>query len=279
MPLSLRLRWLVFVVYVAFFFVAPLAILFQLPGLIAGGALALAFLTLLRVRGVAPILKRMGATPLTTAQSTEIQSILKELSRRLRIPAPKAALISSSVPNVACCAFDRKHAYVILTAGALERLKREELSALLGRECCSIASGETFCKTWLAQFLAFFDRWVTGKPKGFNHGYPFRVFLRQLLVYPLTLLPVRLLAGVRNSVQLDLASIGITRLPAALTEGLRTIEATSARNPLLVPFSTRHLFSVPPPSMDPIARVIFATEELRERIRLVESRTQAVANP
>lgn len=277
MPLSLRLRWLVFVIYVAFFFVAPLTILFDLPGLIAGSLFSLGFLIALRSRGVAPILRRMGANPLTHAQSIETLSIVKEISRRLKIPVPRTALIESVVPNVASCAFSRKEAYVVLTTGAIQRLKREELSALLGRECCSIATGEAFCKAWLSQFLSFFDRWVSGKSKGFaTTGYPFRIFLRQILFYPLTLVPVRLLGGTKNSVQLDLISIGVTRLPHALTEGLRTVEATSARTALAVPFSTRHLFCVPPQSTDPIAKVVFSTEELRERIQLVERKTRAV---
>jgi hypothetical protein len=280
MPLRLRFRWLVFVVYVAFFFVAPLTILFQLAGLIVGVLLALGFLVALRVRGVAPILKRMGAVSQTAAQSTEAQAIVRELARRLSIPPPRVALLDSGVPNVACCGFSKKDSHLILTTGAIDRLKREELSALIGRECCGIATGEIFCKTWLATFLAFFDRWVSGKTsRTVPGGYPFRVFLRQLLIYPLTLLPVRLLSGVKTSTELDLLSVGVTQLPRGLTEGLRTVEAVSARHALGVPFSLRHLFCVPPASTDPVAKVIFSTDELRRRIELVETKTQAVAVP
>ena len=54
-----------------------------------------------------------------------------------------------------------------------------------------------------------------------------------------------------------------------LAEAYRKLEALQERYPLTVPFSVRHLFLLPPPTLDPLGRLFFDSEPLLSRIQLL----------
>lgn len=279
-------HWLAFAVYVAVFFTLPLALLWNLMGAVVGAILAVSFLILLGFRGSERIARRLKMKPLARAQAPQVFAMVGEYCRRLQMPVPSIGIIETPALNLALFGFSRKTACLAVTRGALDRLKRDELSALIGRELCYLWFGDVFCESWLSQFLSVLDGVISPRRTSWNKSaaahnrrtYPFRLFLRQMALYPLTLIPAYFLKGARDAAALDLQSTRITRLPHALAGGLRRAEAMVERIPFRVPFSTRHLFLLSPPAEDPLARVFFGGDDVDARIRNVESKlTEVVA--
>lgn len=280
MALRGLVRWTIFAIYIGLFFVFPLGVLWDLAGLVIGLILTASFLFLLAWRGCDRIARRLNARLLTVAEAPYPHAILQEHCRRLLIPVPELRVIETPAINCAVFGFSRQRMCLALTRGMLDALARNELSALMGRELTYLWCGDAVGDSWLAQFLATLDSLVTPVSGNPSHPgrrfYPFKLFLRQGLVYPLVLIPVYLLSGRREPSELDLKSVRLTRKPEALAEALRLLEAYHLRIPLIAPFSVRHLFLLPPSTQDPLARVFFGNERLQSRIRAVEALSQLV---
>jgi len=271
MGLRARLGFVLFVLYVTSFITLPLGLLAERFGVLLGLVLSATFLLSLRYHGLDRVLRRMKAQKIAKAQSPVVFAQVKEFARRLNIPMPQVARIDSPAINVAMAAFSSHESCLIVTRGALDKLSREELAALMGRQVTYLWGGEVTNATWLSQFLSCMDQLVSA---GFQHHmlhtrrfYPFRVFLRQILLYPLTLLPAFLLRGAQEPLDLDTKAVRLTRSPHGLGEAYRKLEALQERFPLAVPFSVRHLFLLPPPTLDPLGRLFFDAEPLLPRIQ------------
>jgi Zn-dependent protease with chaperone function len=280
MALRGLLRWTVFAAYLSLFFILPFALIWEIPGIWVGGALALFFLWGMYFKGTSRILSRMGADRVSTAELPHVHTLVAEHSRRLGMSAPRLALIDTPALNFAVLGFSRKASYLVITRGALSSLSREELSAAIGRELAYLWYGDIFCDSWLSQFIAAADK-VVGplRPRDpappHRSFYTFKLFLRQILVYPLSLFPIFVLRGPREPGELDLKAVKIIRDPKAFAEALRRMESLRDRIPFGIPFSCRHLFLLPPTTKDPLTRVFFGETSLAERINGLEKLTHA----
>jgi heat shock protein HtpX len=275
-------RWLLFAVYVLLFCTIPFALLWGTAGLGIGLGLAVALLVALRWNASDRIARRLGVRLLSSGEAPQVHAIVAELSRRARIPAPAIGVLDTSALNLATFGFRKDRYTLVITQGALQAFSRAELTALIGRQLCHLRSGQVPGESWMSQFFALFD-WlthfeVTAGP-GSRRYYRFPVFLRQVIFYPLTLYPAFVLSGHREAANLDRRSLGLTRDPRPLAEGLRRLEAMAERNSLEPDFSTRHLFLYTPPAPDPLARVFFGEESFVKRIDAVENLNQAVTTP
>jgi len=226
-------------------------------------------------RGRDRIARRLGVKRLTRAEAPQLFSIVEEYCRRLAIPVPQIGVIETPALNSALFGFHRSGAYLVVTRGVLETFSREKLCALVGRQVTNLWQGDFICHSWLSQFLKLLDR-VThpARSRGAVHSrrfYPFKLFLRQVLLYPLTMFPAYVLKVSQNPVQMDHRSAKLTRLPRALGEVLRHLESMQERIPYQSPVSLRHLFILPPTTQDPLARVFFHTPDFSERIEAVSS--------
>jgi Zn-dependent protease with chaperone function len=266
-------RWILFALYLTLFFTFPLALLWDLTGVTLGALLAISFLFLTGYRGTERLAQRLRVAPLGAAEVPTVYAAVEEYCRRLKMDVPRLGIIETPAVNFAALGFSRRHYVLVLTRGALDLLSREELSALIGRQLVGLWYGDFFTESWLSQCLAMIDRVVAPeKTKGHSRRiYPYKLFLRRGLLYPLTLFPSFLLKGSRDPGDLDMRCIRLTQKPRALAEGLRRLEALRDRIPCQFPFSTRHLFLVPPPSRDPLARLFMASDSMADRIRAVES--------
>lgn len=272
-----------FIVYTTLLFGTPLGLLWGWQGMIAGGILAAGLFALIGFRGSERIGERLKITRLSAAESPEIHSIVAEYCRRLSIPKPTIGVIECSAVNFAQFGFSWNATYLAITRGALERLKRSELSALLGWELTYLWHGDVFLESWLSQFLAVIDPLVMPSYSHPIHAttrgrlYPLKLFARQIFIYPLTLLPVFILKTARSLKGIDLKAVKLTGKPQALAEGFRILEALRERNPLYTSYSTRHLFLIAPPTDDPFIRMFFVTDNLSDRIQRVEMLRKVVA--
>lgn len=272
-------RWLLFSTYVFAFFAAPLWILFDLDGLAIGTALAIASLIALRWRANRRILSRLGAKPWARSESPIAFTIVKELCRRLEVPAPRLYLLPSPAINVALFGFTPARRFLIVTEGAWTRLRRDEFAALVARQLVRLRKDQVTLDSWLSQFLSVIDRIVHGASRQPHTRKTRRFFLEQmqrLFLYPFCLIPIALLRDRRDTGSLDQAAIAVSRVPIALGEALRALESSMVRGGLSIAASDRPLFFVPPPTRDPFAEFLFPTEKLGRRILMLEGRSQTV---
>jgi heat shock protein HtpX len=282
MSIRARLQWIGFVLYVAVFFALPLSLLWNVPGLVAGLSIASFFLYAIRVRGTERILNRLSVSRLRVADAPYLHGLVGEYCRRLNIPRPQLGVIDTPAINLAVVGFSRRKATLVITRGAMDLLKRSQLSALLGRQLTLLWHGEVGGQSWLAQFLSVLD-WVVGSPQtnvppGAGRQYPVSLVIKQIIFYPLALIPIFLLRSRNNPSHIDVTSVRLTGKPQALAEGMRLLEALSMRSSYFATLSTRHLFLVGPPSKDPLMRVFFDADPLSERIMAIEALMHKVAN-
>ncbi len=267
-------RWLGFALYTTLFFTIPLSILWGMSGLAVGTITSFTFLFLLAWKAPERIVLRLGAKEIQTAEAPALFALTREYCRRLRLPVPRLFVMESPALNFALFGHVRKQGCLVVTRGALVTLPREYLGALIARELTYLSFGETTLETTLSELLSLIDAFVmprratSGQPA--PRFYPFGLFVRQILLYPLCLVPGFLLRRSHSAAKVDEASVRVSRDPMALSEGLRWLQARYDRIPLQVAFSTRHLFLLPPPASDPLARVFFSGQDLSDRIRVVE---------
>jgi heat shock protein HtpX len=265
---------LLFVAYVVAFISIPFAMLLGLPGAAAGVASAALFLVALRYHGTQRVAKQLAVAMLPTTEAPHWAGINREYCRRLGIAVPRLGVMETDSVNIASFGFAPADGWVVITRGALQRLSRIEISALIARQLVLWKRSEVAGHTWLALFLNALDIWVEPKRDKvrakMRHSHPVRLFLRQVLFYPLTLIPCSLLRGQTRESNLDHQTALLCGSHRALAEALRKIEAYSERQPLRVPVSFQHLFLKSPHSADPLARLFFSTSSLADRIRFLE---------
>jgi heat shock protein HtpX len=273
-------RWTLFAAYVALFFVIPFYLVGDLIGLGVGISLWLGFLVFIRWNGVAKITRRLKVSPLTRAHHPALRAIVSEYCRRLKLPEPRVGVMASPAVNLGLFGFNPRDAHLVITQGAIERLSRDQLSSLIGRELCYFKLGESVTETWLCQFLWIFYRLINqpalSRTAPVRKTTTVKLFSKQILFFPLTLFPLLVLKGRRNAELVDNLSLKLTRKPGALSAGFRYLEAMQERIPFPVAFSDRHLFLLPPRNQDPLARVFFQSESFSERIRAIEGLRRAV---
>jgi len=267
-------RWFGFALYTTLFFTIPLSILWSWSGFAVGAVTSLTFLSFLAWKAPERIVERLGARELSTAESPALFALTREYCRRLGTPVPKLFVLESPAVNFALFGHSRKNGMLLVTRGALNTLSRESLGALVARELTYLSLGETTLETTLSELLSLIDGLVMPKrAKGGQPAprfYPFGLFVRQLFLYPFCLVPGYLLQRKHSASRMDEASLRVSRDPMGLSEGLRWLQARYDRVPLQVPFSARHLFLMPPPASDPLARVFFSGSDFDERVRSVE---------
>ncbi|MBI4405201.1 MAG: hypothetical protein HY537_13650 [Deltaproteobacteria bacterium] len=270
--LGVHLRSMLFILYLLMVGMVPLAILWGQMGAIAGLVLCSSFVLFIRISGAERIARRMGAQFLPKAQAPHIYATIEEYCRRLNMPVPKIAVIDSYAINFAVFGFSHTGAWLAISKGAIEKLERSEISALLALELVYLKGGEVLCGTWLSQFLSALDRLAAlGRRPDRYRQRTFQHWFRKLMIWPLGLFPILILRPRRDGNKWDLQSIKISRKPRALAEGLRLMQAYRDRVPLCSPFSTRHLFLASPPSADLVENIFFEGGELPVRIRALES--------
>jgi hypothetical protein len=200
--LKVLLRASLFALYLVGFSSLVLYLLLGVSGAVLGGFIGFCLLFLMSFQGTERIRKKMGAITMGEAQLSELYYVCRELCRRMQLPTIKLAVIPSPAINAAAFGFTLRNTHLALTEGALTKLTRGEQIALLNRLLFSVKNREVFLASWLAQFLSllqprrFFIRLhlLPEKKVTPTHTYTFAFFVRQAILFPLTLIPRALLS-------------------------------------------------------------------------------------
>lgn len=259
-------RLVAFGLYLLGLFALPLLALWGWYGFLASLPLFALALLWLRFRGVSAIRSRLDAKPIAQKPSY-LPGALLELSRRAGVAVPELLLMDSEACNVASFGFSKKT--IVVTRGSLS-LPKEELLALISRELEDMILYRVEFGTWLSQFLSLLD-WLSGSIT--NRGQvPFRAFMKEIVLWPLTIVPLWCLNWRVDSSELDQNSVRLMgSSPRVLASAYRRLELDHSRNTLRVAVSERHLFRLPPRSDESVARAVLQMDNLSKRIRTLET--------
>jgi len=273
---NFKLRWLGFILYFAVLFTLPFGFLADLTGTLVGLSLFIVSLIFLKVTGKIRIITKLKLNKIYPADIQGLFASLSSYAHRLEIPLPEVYLLRSPGLNIGCFSLSKKESLIFITEGLIDKLPRAELIALIVRTLVEIKSAQLRNLSWLSQFLILLERPTTmDYVQNRSHTrrfYPFSVFVRQLVLYPLSWIPIHLI-GVKEKPELmdEMTSflIGDRR---ALSEAFRRMEATRERTPLFIPFSYHSLFLVSAECIDPIAKIFVKSHSLNDRIFQLEGR-------
>jgi Zn-dependent protease with chaperone function len=267
-------RWILFAIYISLFLALPLSILWNIAGLAVGVSFAIAVLISLRWQGTKQLCESLKLKSLLPTERPEVSHIVQEYCRRLSLPLPQIKVIETKAYNIAVFGFSKNDAVIALTRGVLS-LPREQLSALLARATSTLWHRDFIVETWLSRYLMLFIR-PQERPLS-RRFYSTRVLVKQILLYPFTVIPSLILKGTTSPEALDLKAARLCQNPRALAEALRVLEASRERIPLNVPFAFARLFLIPPPLHEFLFHFISVHSSF-DRIRKLESFSQLV-NP
>ncbi len=261
-PLThIYLIWSLFALYLTALFTFPVTILGSSLGLGIGLLVTFIFLLLLYFKAETSIAHKLNLTSMTEAEQPELYHIVRELSRRLQIPAPQLKRLNTKALTIGAYGLRKSKACIVISDGLLESISRGELSALLGREITAIWYGDTCLSTWFSRFLGALEilSFSRNIDRSFQlkRKYSLKWVLSQMVVLPLALIPKHLLLSVRRNVDLTRESIKLTHLSAELAESCRKLEANYQRKVFHTRLSLSPLFLISPVSMDPLSKLLF----------------------
>jgi len=89
------------------------------------------------------VLQAFGASALPENEAPELWDILRRLAGRAGLPLPRLYIADSSEPNAFATGRNVDSASVCVTKGLLDRLRGDELEAVLAHEIAHIRNGDT----------------------------------------------------------------------------------------------------------------------------------------
>ncbi|MGD8935944.1 MAG: protease HtpX [Thiogranum sp.] len=119
----------------------------------------------------------------TTAQQQRLLATVRQLSWKAGIGMPEVGIFQSEQPNAFATGMSRNDALVAVSTGLLQRLREDEVEAVLGHEITHVANGDmvtmgllqgvlnTFVM-FLARIVGYLvDRTLFGNQRGMGLGY------------------------------------------------------------------------------------------------------------
>jgi Zn-dependent protease with chaperone function len=115
---------------------------------VIGTVISLVRLPLLRSRLEQRVLAETGAHVDTGDEHLRIRNILEALAIAADIPPPRFAVVDDDAPNSFAVGTRPSRAIVAVTRGAIEKLSRDELEAILAYEVSRIDSSDVALSSW-----------------------------------------------------------------------------------------------------------------------------------
>jgi hypothetical protein len=235
-----HVRWFLFALLIVAETTFPAAALGGVGGAVAGAALGLVVLALLRFRGRRWVLEAFRAAPLATAQAPGLRNCVRELSRRFDLPAPLLYEAETDGIGVAAFGFGTDERVLIVTRGLRTQLKREEQAGLVAAGLAACHAPNVVLDSWLSVF-SLFERSIVGD---LSAGANWRVLFRRALLHPFFWLPATVLRHRKHPVwdsrEVLLAVPDRIALLSAVRRGLQSGPPATA-----IPKALRHLLLLP----------------------------------
>jgi heat shock protein HtpX len=193
--------------------------------------------------------------PLVEAEAPEVFEIVRNLSLKAGIPAPRLYMLPSASANAFATGRDPKHAAIAVTYGIVGLLNKEELSGVLGHELSHILNRDILLSSIVAtlagalSMMASMFRWSFfwgGEREEHDHGHPLAWLLTAILM-PVVAMLLQLTISRSREYEADRRGAELCEEPLYLASALGKIDAASKRFPLRdAEPATAHLFIANP---------------------------------
>jgi len=180
------------------------------------------------------VLYSTGARVVTESEAPELHEIVSRLCIEADLPKPRVAIVESSIPNAFATGRSPKKAVVAVTTSLMQRLSRNELTAVLAHELTHVKNRDVMVLTiasffstiafFLVRYLIFFGG---GGRRG---GQIMLAWLASLAVWIISYLLIRALSRYREFAA-DRGAAVITGHPAHLVSALMKISGAMERVP------------------------------------------------
>ncbi|MFA5391528.1 MAG: zinc metalloprotease HtpX [Candidatus Omnitrophota bacterium] len=201
------------------------------------------------------VLAMYRAQPLAENEAPEVFEIVKKLSEKAGIPAPRLYMLPSASANAFAIGRDPGHAAIAVTHGIVGLLNKEELSGVLGHELSHILNRDILLSSIVAtlagvlSMIASMFRWSFfwgGERDEHDNGHPLALILASILM-PFVATFIQLAISRSREYGADKCGARLCEEPLYLASALRKIEITSKRLPLRdAEPATAHLFIANP---------------------------------
>lgn len=176
------------------------------------------------------------AQPIEKSQNPMLYNIVENLSITAGLPTPKIYITPEMQINAFATGRDPKHAVVAVTAGALQRLDKNELTGVLAHELSHVGNRDMLIGT-MAVVLAgvisllgdFFLRsmfWGGGGRRRDGEGGEifFLIAIALSILAPIGAMLIQLAISRKRESLADTSGVLLTRFPAGLISALRKIQ-------------------------------------------------------
>ena len=201
------------------------------------------------------VLAMHRAQLLTPDEAPEVFAIVRELSKKAGIPAPRLYMLPSASANAFATGRNSKHGAIAITHGIVGLLNKEELSGVLGHELAHILDRDVLLSSIVATLSGGLSMIVSmfhgsfawgGERDEHDKSHPL-AWVLAAIVMPLAALLIHLTIARSREYRADRRGAQLCGEPLYLASALRKIDVTSKRLPLrdAVP-ATAHLFIANP---------------------------------
>jgi heat shock protein HtpX len=253
-----------------------------------GGGIGFALIQYLIARqaGAKMVMAASRARPLERRDDPQLVNVVEEIAIAGGMPCPQIYVIQDESPNAFATGFKPGDAAVAITTGLRNKLRRDELQAVMAHEVAHIRNGDSGYMVLMAVIVGSIalladiglrSLWYGGRMRGGGKGKGKGAILLLVLVAVLAILaPVfsRLLQAAvsrQREYLADATSVELTRDPSALASALEklTSDPTSLK---VANRATQHLFIVNPMRRARGGGGAFSTHPpLRERVRRIRA--------
>ena len=231
------------------------------------------------------VLSMHRAQPLAEDEALEVFEIVRNLSEKAGVPAPRLYMLPSASANAFATGRDPKHAAVAVTHGIVGLLNKEELSGVLGHELSHILNRDILLSSIVATLAGVLSMIVSmfrgsffwgGERDEHDKGHPLALILIAIIM-PLVATLIQLTVSRSREYGADLRGAKLCGNPLYLASALKKIDVTSKRLPLRdAEPATAHLFIASPLSGKGWSALFSTHPSMEERIARLEKEVVSI---
>lgn len=218
------------------------------------------------------VLRMHGAREVSEADAPELFGIVRRLTGEAGIPMPRVYVMSDEAPNAFATGRNPQHAAVAVTAGLVQLLNRDEITAVLAHELGHIRNRDTLIMTVAGaiagalSMLANMAMWGMMLGRDDENGNPL-AGLVGIIVAPFLAMMIQMSISRSREFLADEEGARLSKNPMALASALRKLEGWKQRIPMRhgTP-ATAHLFIVNPFAGRSIAKLFSTHPTTDERV-------------
>jgi heat shock protein HtpX len=220
-------------------------------------------------------IKMTGARPMSEQEAPQIYEMVRNLSEKADLPAPRIYVTPSAQPNAFATGRNPQHAVVAVTEGIMRLLSREELEGVLAHELAHVKNNDILIGSVAAMMagtisvIANIAQW--GLMFGFggdDEDNPLGIIgvLITVIVMPFAALLVQMAISRSREFGADASGAHIAGRPDGLANALLKLERGSQAIPMNVNPAAAHMFIVSPLSGRSLAGLFSTHPPIEERV-------------